>query len=125
LTSIILDDHERARSLYTSLLAFRGQHYWFLVDRILGLLAILSCEWETAAMHLAAAKATAQREGLYPELARTLLGQADVVLGQGGRESMPRAMCLLNDALALFEDLGMTDSVKHVRYRLKSLSHRL
>ena len=124
LTSIALDDHERARSLYRHLLAFRGQHYWFLVDRILGMLATLCCEWETAAIHLAEAEATAWREGLYPELARTFLGQADVALGQGTQESTPRAMGLLNKALNLFEDLGMTDSAHRVRHRLQSLSHR-
>jgi len=125
LTSIALDDHERARSLYRYLLAFRGQHYWFLVDRILGLIATLCYEWETAAIHLAEAEATACREGLLPELARTLLGQADVVLGQGTQESTQPAMGLLNKALILFEDLGMTDSAHHVRHRLQSLSHRL
>ena len=124
LTSIALDDHERARSLYTHLLAFRGQHYWFLVDRVLGLIATLCCEWETAAIHLASAEVIARREGLHPELARTLLGQADVALGQGTWESTQRAVDLLNKALALFEDLGMTDSARRVSRRLQSLSHR-
>ncbi len=124
LTFIALDDHERARSLYTHLLAFRGQHYWFLVDRILGLIATLCCEWETAAIHLAAAEATARREGLHPELARTLLGQANLSLDQGGQENTQRAMGLLNKALVMFEDLGMTDSAHHVHLRLQSLSHR-
>jgi DNA-binding CsgD family transcriptional regulator len=123
LASIALEDHERARSLYTHLLAFRGQHYWFLVDRILGLIATLCVEWETAAMHLAAAEAIARREVLQPELARTFLGQADVLLGQGGQESTPRAVSLFNKALALFEDLGMMDSVHHVHRRLQSLSY--
>jgi predicted ATPase/DNA-binding CsgD family transcriptional regulator len=122
LTSIALDDYERARSLYTPLLGFRGQHYWFLVDRVLGLIATLCGEWEQAAIHLAAAEATARREGLHPELARTLLGQADVVLGQGDQASASR---LLNKALVLFEELGMADSAHHVHLRLRSLSHHL
>jgi predicted ATPase/DNA-binding CsgD family transcriptional regulator len=122
LTTMSLDDYERAKSFYKPLLAFRGQHYWFLVDRILGLLAMLSCEWETAAMHLAAAEATAQHEGLQPELARTLMGQAEVALGQGGQESIPCAIRLLNDALVLFENLGMRDSANRVLRRLQSLS---
>src|SRR5260370_27453402 len=73
LTAINLDDHERAIRLYTPLLAFRGQHYSFLVDRVLGMLATLSSDSETAAMHLIAAEETAKREGRLPELARTLL----------------------------------------------------
>jgi DNA-binding CsgD family transcriptional regulator/tetratricopeptide (TPR) repeat protein len=124
LTSIALDDHERTSSLYTHLLGFRGQYYWFLVDRILGLIATLRGEWETAAIHLAEAEETAGREGLYPELARILSGQADLALGYGTQESAERAMVLLNKALVLFEDLGMTDSAKRVRYRMQSLSHR-
>jgi len=121
LTSIALDDHERAGSLYTHLLAFRGQHYWFLVDRVLGLIATLRGEWEMAAIHLAAAERTARREGLLPELARILLGQADVALGQGDQASASR---LLNEALVLFKELGMTDSAHCVHHRLQSLSHR-
>src|SRR5436190_11802129 len=81
LTSLLLDDHERASNLYPFLLAFRGQNYWFLVDRILGLLAIQSGEWETAAIHLAEAEKAARSEGLYPELARILIGQADLAMG--------------------------------------------
>src|SRR5207302_4747168 len=73
LTSITLHGYERARNLYTHLLAFRGQHYWFLVDRVLGLIATLCDEWEMAAMHLAEAETTAWRDGLQPELARTLV----------------------------------------------------
>ena len=124
LTSIILDDSERTNSLYSYLLNFRGQYYWFLVDRVLGLIAIQRGEWETAAIHLAEAEETARSEGLYPELARILLGQADLALGYGTQESALRAMILLNKASALFEDLGMTDSAKSVPSRLKALSHR-
>jgi DNA-binding CsgD family transcriptional regulator len=122
LTSMLLDDHERASKLYTLLLAFRGQYYWFLVDRILGLIAIQRGEWETAAIHLTQAEDTARSEGLYPELARILLGQADLALGIGTHQSTQHAMILLNKALALFEDLGMTDSARRVRSRLKSLT---
>ena len=123
LTAIALGDHERARRLYAPLLAFRGQHYWFLVDRVLGLIATLCGEWETAARHLAAAEATAEREELPPELARTLQGQADVQVGRGGQGSTQRARGLLNRALAMFEDLGMRESAHRVRRRLRTLSH--
>ncbi len=123
LTAIALGDHERARCLYAPLLAFRGQHYWFLVDRVLGLIATLSGKWETAARHLAAAEATAEREELHPELARTLQGQADVEVGQGGQGSTQRARGLLNRALAMFENLGMRESAHGVRRRLRALWH--
>lgn len=123
LTAIALGDYKRAKRLYRPLLAFAGQHYWFLVDRVLGLIATLCGEWETAALHLAAAEATAECEELHPELARTLLGQADVEVRRGGQGSTPRARSLLNRALVLFGELGMAESVHGVHRRLRALSH--
>jgi len=123
LTAIALGDNERVRRLYAPLQAFRGQHYWFLVDRVLGVIAILCSDCEAAALHLAAAGATAEREGLFPELARTLLGQADVEVGQGGQGSTLRARSLLNRALVVFGELGMAESAHCVRRRLRALSH--
>src|SRR5205807_1719391 len=67
LTAITLGDHDRAKRFYAPLLAFAGQHYWFLVDRVLGAIATLCGKWEAAALHLAAAETTAEREELFPE----------------------------------------------------------
>lgn len=122
LTAMAFDEQARAVHLYPRLLAFRGQYYWFLVDRVLGLLATERGEWDTAAMHLTAAHATAQREGLRPELARTLLGRADVELARGGQGGIRRVEDLLNQALALFEELGMSHSAHQVLRRLHALS---
>ena len=122
LTALTLEDYERAILLYPRLLAFRGQHYWFLVDRVLGLLATGRGEWEMAIAHLSAAEVTARREGLRPELARTLLARADVELVQRGQESIKRAEDLLKQALALFEELSMSHSVHGVLNRLRTLA---
>ncbi len=123
LAAIALGEHQRAIKLYPRLLAFEGQHYWFLVDRVLGLLATINGEWDIATTHLEAAEVTARREKIHPELARTLLGQVDVVVGQGGLESVPQAKRLLSETLMLFESLGMEDSTSRARHRLQSLSH--
>lgn len=123
LSAIALGDNVYAISFYTPLLAFRGQHYWFLVDRVLGLLATLKGEWEAAARHLEEAEVIARCEGLSPELARTLFGQADLVLSQNRHETTPQAIRLLNQALLLFETLGMEDSASRTRQRLQSLAH--
>jgi len=122
LTALVLHEQERAVHLYPRLLAFRGQHYWFLVDRVLGLLAIERSEWETATTHLTAAQATAQREGLQPELARTLLARANVELARGGQGSPRRSENLLKEALVVFEELGMSHSAQQVVDRLRTHS---
>jgi predicted ATPase/DNA-binding CsgD family transcriptional regulator len=124
LTAMALGDNERARHLYPALLAFRGQHYWFLVDRVLGMLALHDGQWEAAARHLAEAEVTARREGLQPELARTLVGQADLAMARGGQGSSTHARQHLRQALALFEELSMADSTSQVRRQLRTLMHQ-
>jgi DNA-binding NarL/FixJ family response regulator len=114
-------DQELAVELYPQLLIFRGQHYWFLVDRVLGMIAGLRRDWEMAKIHLAEAEATAQREGLRPELARTLLEQANLEQAHSGPESVTLATKLLHDAQALFKELNMTQQVEQVHTRLRSL----
>ncbi|GAC1389443.1 MAG: hypothetical protein NVS4B11_03590 [Ktedonobacteraceae bacterium] len=125
LMAIALNDQERVVKLYPRLVPFRGKHYWFLVDRVLGEMATLCRDWEMAMLHLSAAEATAQREGLRPELARTLVKQADFEVTRGGQGSDTRARDLLNRSLVLFEELNMIDSVGRVRRRLRTLSHKL
>ena len=44
-------------------------------------------------------------------------------VGQGGQGSTLRARSLLNRALVVFGELGMTESVHCVRRRLRALSH--
>jgi DNA-binding CsgD family transcriptional regulator len=124
LTSLALKDQERAVLLYPRLLAFRGQYYWFLVDRILGLLASERDDWEAARMHLSAAQATAEREGLLPEFARTLLARATVDLAQCGQENIVHAEELLQEALTLFEELEMSHSAQYTLCQLSALSSR-
>jgi DNA-binding CsgD family transcriptional regulator/DNA replicative helicase MCM subunit Mcm2 (Cdc46/Mcm family) len=124
LTAIALGDQERAVLLYPRLLAFRGQHYWFLADRILGLLAIERDDWETARMHLSAAQAIAGREDLRPEFARTLFARATVELAQDGQGSIMHAKELLREAVTLFEELGMSHSAQYTLARLSALSSR-
>ena len=124
LTAMILGDHECARCLYPHLFAFQGQHYWFLVDRVLGMIALHDGQWEAAARHLAAAEATALREELRPELARILIAQARLEVARRGQGSTTRAGKLFRQALALFEELDMSTSACHVRYQLRTLAHQ-
>lgn len=110
LTAMMLGDHEQDQDLYRALLPFRGQHYWFLVDRVLGMLALHTQQWEAAHAHLAEAEATARREGLQPELARTLWEQAILEAAYNGQERGLQRQSVLKQAHILFEALGMSDS---------------
>jgi len=124
LMAIALDDQERVANLYSKLLPFRGQHYWFLVDRVLGEMATRCGKWEMAMLHLSAAETTAKRESLRPELARTLVAQANFHVERGGRGSLPQATTLLKQALVLFEELDLVQAVKGIQQQLDKLSSR-
>ncbi len=124
LMAIALDDQERVTNLYLRLLIFRGQHYWFLVDRVLGEMATLCKDWEMAMTHLSAAEASAKREDLRPELARILVAQANFHTKRGGKGSITQAKILLRQALVLFEELNLVHAVKSTQQQLRRLSSR-
>lgn len=124
LMAIALDNHEQAANYYPILQAFRGQHYWFLVDRVLGQLATLLKDWDMALVYLTAAKETAQREKLRPELARTLQALVDFEIARGGEESANRATILLKQAIALFHELHMSAALTGARNQLLTLSQQ-
>jgi len=124
LIAIALGDEERAANLYLRLQTFSGQHYWFLVDRVLGEIATLCGDWDMAMVHLAAAEEKSQSEGLRPELARTLWAQATCELARGGQEHITQATNLLKRALTLFEELQMTDAVGRIRNQLHTFSRQ-
>ena len=122
LIAIALGDQVRATNLYPQLQAFSGQHYWFLVDRVLGEIATLCGDWEMATVHLSAAEETCQREGLRPELARTLVAQANCEMLRGGQGHTPHVIHLLRRALTLFDEMKMTYSVGRIRNQLRTFS---
>lgn len=124
LIAIALGDHERAANLYSILRAFRGQHYWFLVDRVLGQIATLLKDWDMAVVYLNAAKETAKCASLRPELARTLYALADFEVAHGGQASTSRAIDSLRQALSLFDELNMPFASTQARNRLNTLLQR-
>jgi DNA-binding NarL/FixJ family response regulator len=86
------------------------------------MIATLKRDWEMAEIHLAEAVTTAQRENLRPELARTLVEQANLELARGGPEGVPHATKLLRDALTFLKELNLTQQIEQVQSRLRSLS---
>lgn len=124
LIAIALGDQERAANLYPQLQAFSGQHYWFLVDRVLGEIATLCGDWDMARVHLSAAEKTSQSQGLRPELARTLVAQANCEMLRGRQGHTPYVIHLLRRALTLFDELKMTDAVGRIRNQLRTFSRQ-
>jgi hypothetical protein len=61
--ALVLGERSRLSRCYDALLPFAAQYYWFLVDRMLGELAVGLGEWAAAERHFAAAEAQAAREG--------------------------------------------------------------
>lgn len=124
LTTITLGEVERARRFSVLLQPFRGQQYWFLVDRVLGMLARLRGDWESADMYLDAAEVTAQQGDLRPELARTLVLRAEVELARNNQEGSELVKTLLKRALTIFDELGMTHAAEQARVLLRAQTNR-
>jgi DNA-binding CsgD family transcriptional regulator len=122
LMAVALGDRERAATLYIRLLPKGGQCHWLLVDRVLGELASLCGEHEKAMLHLSEAEATARREDLRPELARTLFAQANCEVALGVSGSISHATHLFKQALALFEHLNLSQAAGRIRHQLRLLA---
>ena len=121
MTALAMNDRERALGWYVRLLPFEGQHYWFLVDRVLAALEVLRGDLPAAEAHLDAAEAHAREEHLRPELPLVMAGRADLELARGGPGSTIRARGFFATALRLLEDAGMAAEASRVRELLRAL----
>ena len=120
-TAAAMRDRERAERYYPLLEVFSGLHFWFLVDRGLAALALCLGDYGRAVNHLEAAHATTRHAGLLPELARTLVLQAELALQQGGRGSAQLAREHLAEATKIFSDLDMGPELAGARELLRRL----
>jgi predicted ATPase/DNA-binding NarL/FixJ family response regulator len=120
-TAVAMRERERAARYYPLLEVFSGLHFWFLVDRGLGTLALRLGDHRRAAEHLEAARAITTGAGLLPELARTLVLQAELALQQRGRGSAQVARERLAEATRIFSDLDMRPELSGARELLRRL----
>ncbi len=82
--------------------------WWvFLLPRILGVAATLNEWWDQAEAHFLSAMDIAIRVGAKPELGRTYLNYARMLILRNGATDRPRALGFVQHAEVLFEELGM------------------
>lgn len=103
LIALDLGDQEQIAALTPRLRPFQGQFHDYLIDRVLGQLLTAQRDWVAAEGLLESAAASARRNSLAPELARTLEAQAALALARGHGSA---ARSLLADARAVYESLA-------------------
>jgi class 3 adenylate cyclase len=111
-----LEDAERARLLHELLLPYGDQFivvgdavlYWGSVDTLLGIVATTMGDWEAAEGHFIAALEAEQRCRAWPFLARSQYWYAAMLAERGEGEDKEKSLGLVNEALARFQELGMS-----------------
>jgi DNA-binding CsgD family transcriptional regulator len=122
---LLLGDHERLFRFYPMLASFRGLIGNSIIDRLLGEIETLQCDFAGAEESLAAAEALARREDIVWELAFVMVARANLALAVKGEKSTETARALLTEALDLFGKYDTTPIAERVRDRLRTLNgHR-
>ena len=110
-----LKDAERARALHGLLLPYGEQYivvgdavlYWGSVATALGVAATTMADWEVAEQHFIAAIEAEGRCRAWPYLTRSKYEYAVMLTARGEEGDKERALPLVNEALARFQELGM------------------
>jgi DNA-binding CsgD family transcriptional regulator len=102
-------DIAAARELYDALASQRGTMSSFLIadDRLLGLLSTTQGQLDQAMVHFEDALAFCRQAGYRPELAWTCYNYAEALLQRGQPGDHARAISLLDESLAIAQELGM------------------
>ena len=109
-------DIAAARELYDALASQRGTISSFLIadDRLLGLLSTTQGQLDQAMVHFEDALAFCRKAGYRPELAWTCYDYAEALLQHGHPGDPARAMSLLDESLAITQELGMRPLAERV-----------
>lgn len=109
-----LEDRDRAAIFYSLLLPHArlnplasGEVALGSVERYLGILASTTSRWTEAARHFEDALAMNESMGARPWLAHTQHDYARMLLDHGSPGDRERAYQLLDQALAIYRELGM------------------
>jgi DNA-binding CsgD family transcriptional regulator len=118
------DNQAEAAEHYDYFLRHRGTMIWTLAsaDRLLGLLAQTVGDLEQAAAHFEDALAFCRKAGYRPELAWSLCDYSDALVARGQLGDRTRARDLLEECLAISNELGMRPLMERVAARLDGLA---
>jgi ATP/maltotriose-dependent transcriptional regulator MalT len=125
LAAALLGDEDRIGSYYEAVLPYRGQYHWFLVDRVLGALALSLGKLDEASEHLRRAETLAARQSLKPELGRIAVSQAQLALSLGGTGAPDEAAASLQRAVTVFEAQAMDAELLSARELRRQLTGSL
>ena len=121
LIAVIEGDVMAAREQYDALQPHRGRLVpncaGCTVDRLLGLLAQSIGDLDQATSHFEDSLAFCRNAGYRPELAWTCCDYSDTLLQRAGVGDRRNAMTLLDESLAIAEELGMQFLIERVALR--------
>jgi tetratricopeptide (TPR) repeat protein len=118
------EDAEDARVQYQALQPHAGMASpgsGILLDRLLGLLAGTLGELDRAGEHFEQALAFSRKAGYRPELAWACCDYADLLLKRNGPGDQGKAIALLDESLAIAQELGMRPLMERALSRRKIL----
>ncbi|MFB3119127.1 MAG: response regulator transcription factor, partial [Stenotrophomonas maltophilia] len=112
-------DRSAAEEHYPYLLSQRGTMIWSVssVDRLLGLLSLTIGNMDQAEGHFEDSLAFCRKAGCRPELAWACCDYADMLQDRGRNGDRAKAMSLLDEALAISTELGMSPLMARVADR--------
>ena len=130
-TADVLGAPSMAERAYRALLLAAGQGMLFpsrwivLIPRVLGVAATVNRWWDTAEAHFREAIKTATRIGTRPELGRSYLDYARMLIARGRKRDRRRAMELVRQAGPLFHELGMEPFARRAAQLAEALQTRI
>jgi class 3 adenylate cyclase/tetratricopeptide (TPR) repeat protein len=98
--------------------------WMFLIPRILGVAATLNRDWDTAENHFRDAIELASQAGARVELGRTYLDYARLLLSRRRKGGRQRATAVLEQATAIFTELGMEPFIQRAGQLVKARQAR-
>ena len=123
MTAANRSDAATAEECYAALVPERGLAFWVIttINRILGLLARTIGNPDQAPSHSEDSLAFCRKASYRPELAWTCCDYADLLLERNNDGDRAKAMSLLDESLAISNELGMRPLMERVLSRREIL----